>query len=70
MVPGHRLRHARRHVLVRASVPGEQRDAVRGLLPVPRGDGANVPEDGGHSTVFGVLRSTTVGHRMLLHHDG
>lgn len=70
MVPGHRLRHARGHVLVPAPVPGEQRDRVRGLLPVPRGAGPLLSQARRAGPVSRVLHHTAVGHRVLLRHDG
>lgn len=70
MVPGRGVRHAGRHVCVRAPVPGEQRDAVRGLLPVPGGTGAQLSPGRGPGPVPGVLRGAADGHRVFLRHDG
>lgn len=70
MVPGRGVCHAGRHVRVRTPVPGKQRDAFRGLLPVPGGTGAGLPAGRGPRPVPCVLRGATDGNRVLLRHDG
>lgn len=70
MVPGRGVRHARRRVLVHQTVRGEQRDAVRGLLPVPGRAGPRLSARHGHRPVPGVLRGPAVRHHVLLRHDG
>lgn len=70
MVSGHRVRHAGGHVLVRPPIRGQQRDAVRGVLPVSGPAGAQLPAAGGPGSVPGLLRGAVIRDRVLLRHDG
>lgn len=70
LVPGRGVRHARGRLLVHQTVRREQRDAVRGLLPVPRGAGARLSARRRPGPVPGVLRGAAVRHRVFLRHDG
>lgn len=70
MVPGGGVRRARGHQLVRQAVPAEQRDAVRGVLPLRRGTGAHLSAAGRRHPVSGLLRGAPVRHCVFLRHDG